>query len=354
MGHFNAACGISNITIKEGDEVGFILLAKAPAPGMMTKDVGFPAYLRETDAFRPLFPAVYGEYDGYGRIEKIAPSKTTILLETMFGRPIDDIMECVTCNRGLYESSSEIFKRYFTGSKAFDGFDVTTEDALVPLGFRKIPYTDDEEIYVYGKYSVVIRRRGMLPWWSIRHTVDNKLLIPEFPSASVSTVLEAFSKVSGLFPGYDETDVARIVALNGFYGMFYLKETFAGIRSYLEKNDEDFRDSVVFTRGMWDEFVTAQETIKNDPTQDAETILSSLTIGHFLEFKTGLNVNSLGQLLIYGETYEYLELADLATVLAMVNRMFQPSFCGTQDGSDGVSLALNAVTERIISARKTR
>lgn len=354
MGHFNAACGISNITIKEGDEVGFILLAKAPAPGMMTKDVGFPAYLRETDAFRPLFPAVYGEYDGYGRIEKIIPSRTTILLETMFSRPIDDIMECVTCNRGLYESSSEIFKRYFTGSKAFDEFNVTNEDGLIPLGFRKISSIDDEEVYVYGKYSIVVRKKGMTHLWSISSTPSGKLLIPEFPSPFISTGLEVFSKVTGIFPGYDDADVARIVALNGFYGMFYLKETFEGVRSYLEESSEDFRDSVAFTRGMWDEFVTAQETIKNDSTQDAEVILSSLTIGHFLEFKTGLNVNSLGQLLIYGETYEYLEVADLTTVMAMVNRMFQPSFCGTQDGDDGVSLALNAVTSRIISARKTR
>jgi hypothetical protein len=354
VGSHNAGCGISNITIQEGDRVGFVLLAKSDRPERMAPNVGFASYIRETDTFRPVLPAIYGKYSGYGDIENVTPSKTTELLEKMFSRPIDDIMACVTCTRELYSSCSEIYERYFTGSKAFNEFGVSHEDGLVPLGFTKVSSGDKEEAYRWGKYEIIVRKDGMLSWWAIYNADTEELLVPEFPSQFISNVLDEFSKVSGIFPGYDDADVEKITALNAFYGMFFLEDTFIGMRSYLEENDEDFRDSVEANQGMWNGFVAAQNILKDESEDVVDVVLPNLAMSRFIQQTTALPCDAIPSLSIYGETYEYLELADLATVLAMVNRMFQPSFCGTQDGDDDVSLALNAVTNRIIAERKSR
>ena len=368
MGSFNVACGISNIAIQEGDETGFVILAKGTGPERTTPGVGVPYFLSDSDLFKPFLPPVFGVYGDYGNLADIKASKTTEVLESMFGQPIEKIMECITCSRDLYDPFSKIFETYFKGSKSFQEFEATHEESLKELGFTKVPASGgkfskmvsgkNEEVFQLGGYEIVLRPAKdipQLPFWSIRETGTQKAITGEFRSQFISEPIGVFSRVTGLFPGYDKADYEKIEILNKFYGMFFLKDAFTGMLTYLTEEDSYSPQSEGAYRKMWDDYVKLNNAIKSghEKAEILAVALPHADLFRFVERNTALKTTHWGYLNVYGEGYDYIDLPDLMSVMASVNRMFVPSFCGSQDGDTKASLALNAITGRVLAERKS-
>lgn len=356
MGSFNVGCGISNLAIEMGDDIGFVILT--PSEGNMRRNPenGFATLVHNDDLYKPFLPPVFGMYGDYGYMNSIEKSTTTELLENMFSRPIEDIIECITCGGGPYDSG-RIYEKYFTGSKKFREFGVTHEVALTELGFMKVDSGKSEEIYRLGDVDIVARpseQHELLTSWTLYKADTEEVLASAFISQFVDQVLEHFAKVTGIFPGYDEKDYAAIQALSKFYGMYFLKDAFTGMKTHSAKNDYFFSDRQEAYEKMWKEFCAGQIVIAQNPEESWETTKLPYTrLGQFIDRYTGFPVEGMMNLSIYGSSLEYFEIGHLMAAMSSVNRMFLPSFCGSQDGDTDASLALNAITNKILKARKS-
>lgn len=355
MGSFNVGCGISNLAIQQGDDIGFVILTRSEGNMRQNPESGFATHVYNNDLFKPFLPPVFGMYGDYGNVEAIEKSKTTELLEKMFSRPVETIIECITCGGGPYDSG-RIYDNYFTGSKKFREFGVSHEVALTELGFTKVASGESEEIYRLGGVDIVGRpseKHAMLTEWTLCKADTEEVLVPSFISQFTSEPLAQFSKVTGIFPGYEEKDYETIQALSGFYGMYFLKDAFTGMKAHLAKDEYFFPDAKESYEKMWKEFCAAQIVIKQNPEESwALTKLPYMRLGEFIHRNTTFPIESIMELSVYGDTFEYIEIAYLMYVMSTVNRMFMPSFCGTQDGDTDASLALNAITNKVLNARK--
>lgn len=378
MGSFNVGCGISGLAIEEGDKIGFVILNKSDGKmDRIREDVGFASFMRESDLFTPFLPPVFGEYGDYGIVENIKESKTTEVLEQMFGLKTQEVIACLTCTRDVYSSMSKIFENYFKGSRAFQEFGASIEDSLIELGFIEVPAGKrslakvisgkNEQVFALEGYELVLRPNpkpypeSMLPFWSVREASTGNVLVKEFQNQFISEALNAFSKATGVFPGYDAADVEKISMLNGFYGMFFLKKAFTGMRKHLAKNDYFYPSARKSYRNAWDQFAKVMaikfapgEENENFTNEELDMVIPLLEMPQSVERNTSLPMDKLDALAGYGSEYEYLEIFDLMDVLASVNRMFQPSFCGSQDGDTDASLALNAINGSVLARRKAR
>lgn len=377
MGSFNVGCGISGLAIEEGDKIGFVILNKSDGTlDRLSEGVGFTSFMREADLFKPFLPPVFGVYGDYGVVENITESKTTEVLENMFGLKVQDVIACLSCNRDVYSSMSKIFELYFKGSKTFQDFGADIATSLVELGFveapagkqslAKIVAKKNEQVFTLGDYELVLRPNpkpypeSLLPFWSVRESATGNVLIEEFQSQFISEALNSFAKATGIFPGYDSADVEKISVLNGFYGMFFLKKAFTGMRKHLVKNDYYYPSARKSYRDAWDQFAKVMNLKLSMNGNDKFTkdelskMIPLLDMPQSVERNTSFPMGKLDALAGYGCDYEYLEIFDLMDVLASVNRMFQPSFCGSQDGDTDSSLALNAINDSVLARRKAR
>jgi len=104
MGSFNVSCGISGLPIGEGKRVGLVLVTLKRTLGAQYVQDKEPnrfrgsQYVYPTDNFCPIFPAIYGTYDDYGRIENIERGPITELIENHYGMPIDDVLKALGTN----------------------------------------------------------------------------------------------------------------------------------------------------------------------------------------------------------------------------------------------------------------
>lgn len=356
MGHFNVACGISNLAIHEGDEIGFVILGDGRVPDpRMSAETGKSFHLYADDNFRPYLPPVFGKYSGYGEVEDMEESITTAVMEEVFGVPAKKVLEMINCSRDLYDTSSEIFKTYYKGSRRFGKWDVSVEEALLPLGFEKVDEesSDQVEVFIYGDYSVAIRKTETpICHWGIRAKGSDVLLAPEFMVANAGTGLSIFSSVTKLLPGYPKEVQSRVKHLKSLNGMFFLKDVFVKMDTYLKEPDVRFDFGKPIER-KWDEFIAVLDAFEKEG-HDPEPVYSLLEMPQAIERMTCFQKEYLPVLRKYGQSYEYLNIVSLLDMMTALNRMFAPSFCGEQDGNDLASERLNKVTDGILAERRVR
>lgn len=66
MGSFSVACGMSGLTIVEGDKVGIQILAPNNSPFAKLDGVMPDSFHSPSDLMMPYLPPFYGEYADYG------------------------------------------------------------------------------------------------------------------------------------------------------------------------------------------------------------------------------------------------------------------------------------------------
>jgi hypothetical protein len=95
MGSFNLACGISNTSVSPGERVGIVIISPNNLLDFEYEHPGkfYGSSLRHSNTlYKPVFPAIYAEYDDYGQFTNIEPSPVTKFLENYLETPIADIL----------------------------------------------------------------------------------------------------------------------------------------------------------------------------------------------------------------------------------------------------------------------
>lgn len=355
MGHFGVACGISNLAIHEDDEIGFVILGDGrTSDPRMNAEGGKSFHLYTNDRFSPYLPPVFGKYSGYGEIVDIEKSKTTEVIEAVFGIPVEKVFSIINCSRSLYDTSSEIFKTFYKGSRRFGNYQAPMEEALVPLGFEKDmdASSEDADVFNYGNLSVKIRTDGHFKKWTICVKGTDLAIAPEFTSGGASDGLSIFHMITGLMPGYPKDVQDKVKQLKNLNGMFILKDVFFKMAEYLKEPGVSYEFGKPLTR-KWDEFIAVTNAFEKEG-KDAEEIYPLLDIVRGIDHGTSFPMKHVPLLRKYEGSYEYLNVMSLLEIMTCVNRMFSPTFCGEQDGNDGASQRMNKITDKILAERRVR
>lgn len=358
MGSFNVACGISNIAIDETDEVGFVILRrdKNLLSRNEVEETGFAYYTYPVDVFKPFLAPVFGRYGDYGNIVNIEASSTASILESIFHRPVEDVLACITSDDYVYSNYSKIYGTYFDGNREWKEYGIPIGEALTRLGFvhhTTKPSGKLTQNYVFDGYMLTYgpntNASGTMPSvdvWSIVNLSTGATMVPKFHARDVGEVMEKFSETTGKYPGFKKEDYKVIALLKDLYGMFFLKEVYM-----------QMRDSVVYRpmpagilslEDRWDIVAKEMEVTEDDDFMLNEDVSYAM---HDLMRDLSLPTGMRNELRGYGKSYELLEIHRMMDLMRLVNRMFGPTICGTQHGDNVVSSRLNAVTDEILTKR---
>lgn len=347
MGSFDVGCGISNLAVHEGDKAGFLIMGKAPdylkspAPKPMET-----IYIYNTDLHKPLLPAVYGEYGDYGNLDNIEESATTLFLEKIFGKPVSDVIACISCSRGIYDSYGLIWKTYGNtqGNLGLHGSPI--EETLISFGFEKTYDANKNTVYSFSGYSLVNIFNEKYQW-SVQENITGRTLVEFVCGNNVQEILEVFGEHTRIYPGFAKADYQSVHDLNKLGGMFFLRDVFGGLKEEFSKNVFYSPALSDFDR-QWNEFMDEMKSqagnIKYVSTWDLRAV-------RFIREKSLLHPVLLDGLGVFDGSDDWKDLHALLSIMHSVNRMIIPSFLGEQFGNDWASSVLNGVTGRVLTLR---
>lgn len=361
MGSFNVGCGISNLSIDEGDKIGFLLLGNAP--DYSSKKHEFPPTysmrIYNTDDYLPFLPPVFGEYDDYGRIANLTESVTTKVIEEIFRRPAEAVLNAAGHGGNLY-ALDDIDSLYMPEHifKVLRSYGTAEAEEFKTLGFTVgIPEAGYTARYDYKEYAFQTRLEqaatSSFPFerysWDVRDTKLNKLIIEKFNAHSqtgTAEILSAFAFETKILPGYAEEDWEAILLLNSLSGMFFLEDVYLNMDTFLWK-DKYRRARFERFEGELTKFI---DEIPEDDTIGFYTFYSG---NDFVGRHTALDSGKyLPYLRAYAGTKEYHTISRVVAVAANVNRMLQPSYNGEQFGDNAAAQALNRVTNAVLKERR--
>lgn len=340
MGSFNVGCAISNLSIDPGDKIGFMIMGKPKV--YLThyppkRDRSFYTYAN--DLYKPFLAPIFGEYGDYGRIENIVPSVTTRLIESIFSKPIEVIMNIVGYDDGVYDDNGGIFEHYFIGDT--EDLDMDVEKALLTLGFEHRPASESEpEEFLFSNFSILRHRKD-------RYTIVDKAVNVELKSSfycdskNAKHMLEFFSQVTGVYPGYNPKHFGIINVLQSLTGTFFLKQVYDDMSGVVESERFD---------NDWAEFM---DTLTESTTSAHEfhSAVEYLAAWDYVRRETVFPRQFIRLLVSYKGSKEFSGVYTFMSIMSSVNRMLIPSFCGEQHGNDDASIALNTSTDAILKKR---
>jgi hypothetical protein len=239
MGHFNAACSISNLTIHPGDSVLFIpLLPNLSASSNREHLVGVNSMLIYSNCyFNPFCLPIEGKYDHYGNIEEIKKNANTKAIEKFFGITIEEFMECVNSGREWNDYFSGIHNIYAKSPKLLSDHNIIfNENYLKNIGFVK--NKQNEYSFQEFPYSVLVKSKNKNEDsnFEIRNLQGDVVYNSAEMRDNKSKILEEFYKLTGWFLGIEAKNQKKIETLKNLSGMFILK----GIYYDLAKNNKSY------------------------------------------------------------------------------------------------------------------
>jgi hypothetical protein len=364
MGSFNVGCGISNLSISEGDKIGFILMkgvedyenAARRRSFQPPESRAFRVYA--TDDYVPFLPPVFGVYDDYGHITDVEESVTTRLIEEFFQRPTEAVLNAVGERRRLYSSVSAISELYLpeavrkkvglwngkesTKFKAV-GFTVETPEAGFDARYDYLGWKLQKKIVEKSTESF----RPDRSTWSL--TLGEKTAFADFegsPTGDVEDILAVFAGATGLLPGFEESTWDAVKLLEELSGMFFLEEVYTAMDKHSDTDSEDKPYLTKLEKDLQTFFVNSTKPV------DEDLILFGPS-NRFIERSTGLDpILHRGLFSHYVGSTEFMTMPRLLLVLQKVNRMLTPSYNGEQFGNNEAALQLNAITANVLAARK--
>lgn len=353
MGSFNVGCGISNLSINEGEKAGFVLLAPS-VTHRSNRDVARRLQIYSTDFFEPFLPPVFGIYDDYGRLASVKSSVTTDVIESIFQKPAQSFINAVGPERGLYDSSNELTELYVSKDilSKIDVWGAPASATFFALGFEATePGVGFSEAFIYEDFRIqnrISKASGELggdSLWTVDRVSDGKVLIADRPGYSgLYPVLDDFARVTGVLPGYPKDSWSIVKLACKLSGMLILEDVFTGLSKHLE-DDEWLLRSLNAKE-------SALESIFDDAAEGNPLALMSplRELSNFTNL-AGYDSELISKLKPYVGAGEYSTMACLVNIMTSVNRSIQPSFSGEQMGNNEASLALNGITEDILKVR---
>lgn len=356
MGSFNVGCGISNLSINEGDKMGFVILKKSSP--LVRSDVTM-GHRSNLDYFMPVLPPIYGMYGDYGRMEDIERSVTVEIIEDKFGMPVDDFMDCLSCTRNIYDDYGVINKQFFKGDRSWTGWGVDPATSFAKLGFAKQDDVDGFEVFSMGGFEVRQRfeffdgnLEHKMYYWTVVNSETGELVVPEIPGQNPDYLMDAFAKKTGLHPGFDEADIERIKELSSFYGMFFLKNVYEDMLAFMEANDEEYGLSNY--KSMWDglrKVMLASDDVLQDEKNVPEYMGYINRMFRAVDNLTAFPLEYRDQFKRYGDGYEFTHIFTLPKVMSSLNRMLMPSLNADQFGDDNAAMRATEITQAFLKKR---
>lgn len=353
MGSFDVSCGISNISINEGDNTGFLILEKPPV--YLSRDFPEPGktlIINATDLYRPVLPPVYGTYDDYGRITDIRDSATTKVIEEMFGLPVQQVIDCIVSSDDIYDSRSAIADAYATKPELITDRNDSLAEYLKNLGF-KVEKQDGEDVYVFNlKYEITTNSEDK--YWIIRESESKKVL------AQVSTykdgwhLLNTFVHLTGMYPGFDVKDFRAIRSLNAYSGMFFMEEVFRGMDMF--NNTEHYMNNYEMTmtnsfKESWREALAELAEAKEEGNKYF-SMTNSVEMELFFR-ELAFPSSHFPLLTMYADAEdEILALRSIINIAQGVNRPLAPSAYSSLGDGDRPAKMLNTIVAHVLGKRE--
>lgn len=345
MGSFFVGCAISNLAIGDNDRIGFMIIGKPKNYGDLYPDKPQrPFYTYNTDLYKPFLPPIFGQYADYGDIDRIRPSATTELIETMFHRPVKTVLDAIVCNRGVYSKHGQIMASYYSGDGyIFDGYKTPATETLLAVGFlSRGENSDGDTIFDFNDYTVAMHPRN---FYTISNHVQGQTIKNKFYASSGYELLEYFGQVTGVYPGYDPEEYEAISLVDNLSGTYFLEDVYHEMVGFMEADIYMKRDLVKFDKD-WTELMVKLES--SEDLYYESCLISALT---YIQRETVFPYSEQQKLLAYKDTDGFAPMNSLVTLMSSLNRMLIPSFCGEQCGNDRFSNALNVSTQKILDGR---
>lgn len=350
MGCFGASCGLSNVGINEGDEVGFTFLMPYGFRNYLgLPDAGITQETSSTANFKPFLPPIYGEYDDYGSIENIQRTPTVDLLEKLFGRDIDVIMECVTQDRSIYSPYGGIEPNYSV-NRVKNG--CRPEENYLNVGFTLDEEKDGVFTFDFNGRKLIFDSKNSRGEVGIKPSSDGKLVGTHTFStfSGIEDSLDLFGEVTGVYPGFEKKDYWAIKNLHKMSGMFFRRDVFDAFRG-VPLNTHIFKRSMERSMEGWEEFLTAYKE-----TKDKEFLMRpdrfSRTLGQLYDIHPQFDMNILAAYEEDGS--DLIDGLGLFLCMSSANRMFAPTFLGEQYADDEATRELLNISLQILDKRKAQ
>lgn len=379
MGSFSVSCGLSSLPIYPGDKVGFMLLTEPKH-----KDWPMASYTRSHALYLPLFAPVYGEYNDYGGIENIVRTKSVTMLEEMFGTDIETIIGHATDGGSIYGSNGYIKNHGINPDLEWGKFGVPIKDDLLAFGFRQV----GEQVYFFEEFFVSINKRltnEALPgFYSYDFTIDKVDGEGTKPVGTIPNVtdidqfLGRFAELTGVYPGAKPEMYESLALLRKLSGMFFLKKVFKKVSEHVvavEKKENEDYPGLSTLDDDWTEMMEygpknvrdlkeLAKKMKEDGCLDdkvKEALVwklqafdrSTQRAYQSIARTTSFPLGKLG-IILKDEENTFLEVFAMGSVMAGINRMFMPSYCGAQEGNLRASEVLLKVSTEILQKKKKR
>lgn len=356
LGSFNVSCGISDLALSYEDEVGLVLLngpVSREQPEWWDAEEGKFLHVQATDLYKPFLPPVFGKYDDYGRIENVQESVTTQLLEKIFKRPINVVLDCASQDRSIYYSDGEIAENYMLEGHKLDDYDSSFEEQLLSLGFGKAP-REKGAVDAWQFCGFALEKLNDGQSFRIREMKTNRVVLQKFNarfSDGAEAVVSIFAEQTKVYPGFRPEEFAAVRALGHMSGMFFHKEIFEKMVPAI--NDEYLKaDNIVRLRGDFDEFMDYYDKPKNRQFYDYASSWAFTSV-EFIHREMQISPEMYDELRVYkGHAEEFYQVQDLLNILDKTNRMFTPTRYVNQEDGDEATYALNAITGEVLAKRK--
>lgn len=396
MGSFNIACGISQMAIHEDDEMGIVLMQESrehQQDRTKNNQQGITNYVYPEDLYAPYLPPIFGKYGDYGQIIDIEENATTRVLEKIFKRPAEIVLNTIgNHGRNVHSTMGPIYSNYAI-RKFADSFGSNPEQYLLSLGFTKIdeetyeyhiekPHLSYKEKYVYKTDGSMTEIRTVEPTTKMlqlhKNTETTKHASPikgmeEFhttiiPASTyfnntdindVKTMIDEFSQKTFVYPGYKQEDFGIIAELFKMSGMFFHKKVFTEMNNFLQKTDSTFHKQQADTEHK--KIVDFIKTIHNTVQQEKQNTQSNFTLGllgtsdYFSRessFPTWLHTHALDE--YYTHENDLLLLVEFRGVLSACNALFLPTRIVNSVDELENGLKLNEIATNIMEEKKRK
>lgn len=355
MGSFNVSCGFSNLGINEGDATGFLILEKASNHRINDfPDAGKTIIVNATDHYRPFLPAVYGVYNDYGRITDIQESVTAKILEEIFHRPIQAIVDCVCSDRDIYDANSAIAEHYsIMQLPTFMDRNDSLRDWLLKLGFTSLGDDDENPFYTFGGYEL-FKSKGQTEW-TIRYEQNHRIVKTVSDRGDIVNLLNSFGYFTKTYPGFDPKDFRAVRNLHRYSGMFFLEEVAQGMDMF--NNSEHYMNNFENTRTKrfkesWAELIDNMNEAKENGTDIYSAVSRCDGVEFFLR-ELAIVYPDTEHFTEYGkDAKEIFELRSMIRTAEEANRPFGPSIYVSIGEADRASKMLNLLAAKVLAKRQ--
>lgn len=365
MGDYSLSCALSGLTIKQGDKIGFVMLKPSYPEPIHSQKLTEPRQctVGSNEYWIPYLPIVFGEYEGYGTFHEVTRNVTTDFIEDYFHKPTVDVINVIgNRDRTIYYDESPILELY-KPQQVTDvelGYNTTIEEGLTTYGFVKDATQEDR--YTFENYVLFKKDHNWLVTTTYKNGSghNNVLRFSRYGTASYDVILDAFARLTRVFPGFKPEDYDAVSTLASMSGMVVLEQVYTSMMKSIKEWDDHYMFDNHFHEG-WEQFnkiVSDHETAPKDESAQAfesPLKLKNKLIGNFFDDRLReflkIELENTKLLTRYYGSEEIFNAYKLPNLFQSVNRIIEPSLLGQEFGNHEALRILHAAIGEVLDER---